>query len=48
MRIGLMVGSDKERSRADRLAGLLADGRAAEAAGSRRSGFRRFPATSMR
>ena len=30
MRIGLMVGSDKERSRADRLAGLLADGKAAE------------------
>ena len=33
MRIGLMVGSDKERSRADRLAGLLDDGVAAEAAG---------------
>ena len=33
MRIGLMVGSDKERSRSDRLAGLLADGRAAEADG---------------
>ena len=31
MRVGLMVGSDKERSRADRLAGLLADGKAAEA-----------------
>jgi F420-dependent oxidoreductase-like protein len=30
MRIGLMVGSDKERSRADRLNGLLADGKAAE------------------
>src|ERR1700754_1251307 len=30
MHIGLMVGSDKERSRADRLSGLLADGRAAE------------------
>ena len=30
MRIGLMVGSDKERSRADRLAGLIADGKAAE------------------
>ena len=30
MRIGLMVGSDKERSRADRLSGLLADGKAAE------------------
>jgi F420-dependent oxidoreductase-like protein len=33
MRLGLMVGSDKERSRADRLSGLLDDGRAAEAAG---------------
>ncbi|WP_460356286.1 TIGR03564 family F420-dependent LLM class oxidoreductase [Mycobacterium sp. ZZG] len=33
MRIGLMVGSDKERPRSDRLAGLLADGVAAEAAG---------------
>jgi F420-dependent oxidoreductase-like protein len=33
MRIGLMVGSDKERSRADRLAGLLDDGRAAESEG---------------
>ena len=33
MRIGLMIGSDKERTRADRLAGLLADGRAAEHAG---------------
>lgn len=33
MRIGLMVGSDKERTRADRLAGLVADGRAAEDAG---------------
>ncbi len=30
MRIGLMVGSDKVRSRADRLAGLIADGKAAE------------------
>ncbi|MET0699040.1 MAG: TIGR03564 family F420-dependent LLM class oxidoreductase [Mycobacterium sp.] len=30
MRIGLMVGSDKERSRADRLTGLIADGTAAE------------------
>lgn len=30
MRIGLMVGSDKERSRADRLTGLLDDGKAAE------------------
>ena len=33
MRIGLMVGSDKERSRADRLTGLLDDGKAAEAQG---------------
>ena len=33
MRIGLMVGSDKERSRTDRLAGLLADASAAESAG---------------
>jgi F420-dependent oxidoreductase-like protein len=33
MRIGLMVGSDKERSRADRLAGLIADGTAAESGG---------------
>ncbi|OBG31904.1 LLM class F420-dependent oxidoreductase [Mycobacterium sp. E3198] len=33
MRIGLMVGSDKERSRAERLAGLIADGAAAESAG---------------
>jgi F420-dependent oxidoreductase-like protein len=30
MRIGLMVGSDRERTRADRLSGLLDDGRAAE------------------
>lgn len=33
MRVGLMVGSDKERPRADRLAGLLDDGRTAEAQG---------------
>jgi F420-dependent oxidoreductase-like protein len=33
MRIGLMVGSDKERDRKDRLGGLLDDGRAAEAQG---------------
>ncbi len=33
MRIGLMVGSDKERSRAQRLTGLLDDGRAAETDG---------------
>ncbi|TAM65422.1 LLM class F420-dependent oxidoreductase [Mycobacterium sp.] len=37
MRIGLMVGSDKERSRADRLAGLIDDGAAAE-----RDGFTAF------
>ncbi len=37
MRIGLMVGSDKERSRADRLTGLLDDGKAAE-----RDGFASF------
>ena len=33
MRIGLMVGSDRERSRADRLAGLIDDGTRAEAGG---------------
>lgn len=33
MRIGLMVGSDKERSRSDRLAGLIEDGTRAESAG---------------
>ncbi|MGA5466809.1 TIGR03564 family F420-dependent LLM class oxidoreductase [Mycobacterium sp. NPDC050041] len=33
MRIGLMVGSDRERPRAQRLDGLLADGTAAENAG---------------
>jgi F420-dependent oxidoreductase-like protein len=33
MRIGLMVGSDKERPRADRLTGLLDDGKAAEVQG---------------
>jgi F420-dependent oxidoreductase-like protein len=33
MRIGLMVGSDKERSRADRFAGLLDDGKTAESDG---------------
>src|SRR6195952_1507293 len=33
MRVGLMVGSDTERSRADRLAGLISDGRAADVAG---------------
>jgi hypothetical protein len=49
MRIGLMVGSDKERSRADRLTGLLEDGTTAE-----RDGFAsfwilpRYPAISTR
>ncbi|OBI83137.1 LLM class F420-dependent oxidoreductase [Mycobacterium sp. E740] len=33
MRIGLMVGSDKERPRAERLTGILEDGKSAEAAG---------------
>ncbi|KUI08097.1 LLM class F420-dependent oxidoreductase [Mycolicibacterium acapulense] len=33
MRIGLMVGSDKERPRAERLSGLIDDGRAAEEQG---------------
>ncbi|GBG40233.1 LLM class F420-dependent oxidoreductase [Mycobacterium montefiorense] len=33
MRIGLMVGSDKERPRAERLTGLIADAAAAESAG---------------
>jgi F420-dependent oxidoreductase-like protein len=33
MRVGLMVGSDKERSRSDRLAGLIADATRAESAG---------------
>lgn len=33
MRIGLMVGSDRERSRAERLAGLIEDARSAEKAG---------------
>src|ERR1700743_3146445 len=33
MRVGVMVGSDKERSRADRLARLIADGAAGRDAG---------------
>jgi F420-dependent oxidoreductase-like protein len=37
MRIGLMIGSDKERPRSERLAGLTEDGRAAEV-----DGFRSF------
>ena len=49
MRIGLMVGSDKERSRADRLSrsARRREGRR-EATASRRSGFPRSPATSTR
>lgn len=33
MRVGLMVGSDKERPRAERMSGLIDDGRAAEKQG---------------
>jgi hypothetical protein len=33
MRIGLMIGSDKERTRAERVAGLIDDARAADRAG---------------
>jgi F420-dependent oxidoreductase-like protein len=33
MRVGLMIGSDKERSRAERLAGLIDDARAIDRAG---------------
>jgi len=33
MRVGLMIGSDKERSRAERVAGLLDDARAVDRAG---------------
>src|SRR5918994_7552091 len=33
MRIGLMVGTDRERARGDRLRGLVADGIAADEAG---------------
>jgi F420-dependent oxidoreductase-like protein len=33
MRVGVMVGSDKERSRADRMTGLIEDGIRAESAG---------------
>jgi F420-dependent oxidoreductase-like protein len=43
MRIGLMVGSDKERSRADRLTGLLDDGKAAEAQGFASFWFAQVP-----
>ncbi|KAA0120055.1 TIGR03564 family F420-dependent LLM class oxidoreductase [Mycolicibacterium sp. P9-22] len=43
MRIGLMVGSDKERPRADRLAGLLSDAAAAESAGFHSFWFPQVP-----
>jgi F420-dependent oxidoreductase-like protein len=43
MRIGLMVGSDKERSRSDRLAGLIDDGQAAETDGFRSFWFPQVP-----
>src|SRR6476659_493476 len=33
MRLGLMIGSDKERARADRLAGVIDDAKSADAAG---------------
>lgn len=33
MRVGLMIGSDRERPRAERLTGLISDGRACEDAG---------------
>ena len=48
MRIGLMVGSDKERSRADRLAGLIDDGVAAERARFTAFWIPQSPATSTR
>jgi len=43
MRIGLMVGSDRERPRADRLAGLLSDAAAAESAGFHSFWFPQVP-----
>ena len=43
MRIGLMVGSDRERPRADRLAGLLSDAVAAESAGFHSFWFPQVP-----
>lgn len=43
MRIGLMVGSDRERARADRLAGLLSDAVAAESAGFHSFWFPQVP-----
>lgn len=43
MRIGLMVGSDKERPRAERLAGLVSDAVAAESAGFHSFWFPQVP-----
>lgn len=43
MRIGLMVGSDRERPRAERLAGLVSDAVAAESAGFRSFWFPQVP-----
>lgn len=43
MRIGLMVGSDRERPRADRLAGLLSDAAVAESAGFHSFWFPQVP-----
>ena len=43
MRIGMMVGSDKERTRADRLAGLIDDATSAEAAGFNSFWFPQVP-----
>lgn len=43
MRIGLMVGSDRERLRDDRLPGLIDDGRSAETAGFRSFWFPQVP-----
>jgi hypothetical protein len=48
MRIGLMVGSDKERSRADRMAGLIDDAGSAEEAGFASFWVPQVPAISMR
>lgn len=43
MRIGLMVGSDRERSRPERLSGLISDAVAAEAAGFHSFWFPQVP-----
>jgi hypothetical protein len=48
MRIGVMVGSDRERPRAARLAGLIADAQPPSARASPRSGFHRCLAISTR